>query len=558
MTTSESTRIAEGYFNRDNYLDSIYNSLKKNNLNLPPVFQRWVVLETIFDPSIIDENKIAQLQTIHGKILNVQHAIKTTLPRNSILARPIYSSRQGNETDANINLMFLFPMFPSSLSMPCKSGEHVWVMFESLTQRQNLGYWVCSIVGPGHIDDVNHVHSPREFEKTFLATEENVDAGTKHQGKIKKPRYHFKNGIFTEVSDLDKEPGEEEVSFIFPQTYYIQGGEDQYSTIIKESDAGRISVYESVPRFKKRPGDIALEGSNNALIVLGRDRTGNIAEYETINEVLEIAGGEISETISFSQVKNNPSNPQIKKKNAGSIDIVAGRGQRPQTGGKKVINHLQNEELAKDKKSYNEFPDEGNPDFINDRSRIYVSQNTLIDSSLELTGSNESRRPAIKDSPEGDAGIIIKSDKVRIFARSDVQILVTGYQDESVTYQTGEYEIDDIENFDQLISDNKIKTENRDSKKWASITIKSNGDIVFQPSDMGYIKLGGEDANRGIVCTTQPVVTSNGGVAGSPLLTTDGGQMAGSSNPSPTGNIPALPQDKTLDLGTYANKVLIK
>jgi len=42
------------------------------------------------------------------------------------------------------------------------------------------------------------------------------------------------------------------------------------------------------------------------------------------------------------------------------------------------------------------------------------------------------------------------------------------------------------------------------------------------------------------------------------LLTTDGGQVAGSTNPSPTGNIPALPQSAALDLGTYSNKVLIK
>ncbi|NBU98316.1 MAG: hypothetical protein EBS19_08920, partial [Spirochaetia bacterium] len=259
--------------------------------------------------------------------------------------------------------------------------------------------------------------------------------------------------------------------------------------------------------------------------------------------------------LNFSQVKLDA---ESTKKNAGAIDIVAGRGQKPLTSGKKVINHLQNEELAKDKKSYIESQKEGNPDFINDRSRIYISQNLKIDAALQLTGSNISRKPAVKDSDTGDAGIIIKSDKVRIFARSDVQILVTGYTEESVSYQQANYEIDPINNSNQALSENKIKTENTNSNKWASITIKSNGDIVFQPSDMGYIKLGGEDANKGIVCTTQPVIASNGGIAGGPLLTTDGGQVAGSLNPSPAGNIPALPQDKSLDLGTYSNKVLIK
>jgi len=540
MSTSDSTRIAEGFYNRDNYTNAIYNSLKQNELNLPPVFQRWVVLETIFDPNIIDENKISQLEVAYGKIRNAKYALNSSLPRNSILAKPIFNSRSGNKTLADINIMFLFPLFSSALAMPCKAGEHVWVMFESLTQQQNLGYWISSIVGPGHVDDVNHSHPPREFERTFLVSEENTDASTKHQGKVKKPRYHFKNGVYTEVI-------ENESALVSPESFIISGDSEEYERIITQSDSGKLSVFESIPRFRKRPGDIALEGSNNALIVLGRDRTGELAQYQQDpNTGANTVANE--ETI----------NPQFIKRNAGAIDIVTGRGQKPLTSGQKVINHLQNEELAKDKNSVTQFQNEGNPDFLNDRSRIYISQNTKVDEALGLTTKNSSKNPAVTDSANGDAGIIIKSDKVRIFARSDVQILVTGYAEEDVTYSEGEYEPGLTNDENQTLNVNRIKTEKNETKKWASITIKSNGDIVFEPSDMGYIKLGGDDANKGIVCTSQPVVASNGGVAGSPLLTTDGGQVAGSTNPSPTGNIPALPQTATLDLGTYSNKVLIK
>ena len=35
---------------------------------------------------------------------------------------------------------------------------------------------------------------------------------------------------------------------------------------------------------------------------------------------------------------------------------------------------------------------EGDPDFKNDRSRIYISQNTMIDQSLDLVGYNSDRR----------------------------------------------------------------------------------------------------------------------------------------------------------------------
>jgi hypothetical protein len=538
-------KTAEGFLKRDNEVQNRYNTVRGNQLNLPPVFQRWVVLETVFDPNIITLDKIKELEGLHGEIRNREFAIDKTLPRNSILARPVYKSADGDITYAKTNL-FLYPLFPSALSMPCKPGEHVWVMFESLTQRQILGYWVCSIVGSGHVDDVNHSHHPREYDETFLISkEENVEARFKHQEKIKKPRYHFKNGVYKKIF-LD-----DDSTIVDPDSALISGDEGEYEKIIQQSDAAKASVYEAVPRFKKRPGDIALEGSNNTLIVLGRDRLGRVASYNP-NDIFEN---------SFSVDRTNPN---LSKKNAGSIDIVAGRGQRPETGGKKVINHLQNQELAKDKVSTTQFSNEGDPDFLNDRSRIYVSQNTRVDESLLLTQKNSSRTPKVLDSENGDAGIIIKSDKVRIFARSDVQILVTGFSEEPIESAVGDYEPDTISNDNsannttQQIGENSIKTQNSDSKKWASITIKSNGDIVFEPSDTGYIKLGGEDANRGIVCTAQPVIAVNGGIAGTSIMTNGGGLIAGSQNPSPSGNIPALPQQGNADLGTFANKVLIK
>jgi len=532
---SITTKLAENNFYRDNYLDTIYNSLQKNSINLPPVFQRWVVLETIFDPTLIDIDKISQLENLYGEIKNSKYAINTTLPRNSILARQVFNSRLGNKVITN---MFLFPLFPSALAMPCKPGEHVWVMFELLTQKQTLGYWVCSIVGPHHIDDVNHAHHPREFDRTFLSSEDNSDASTKHQEKVKKPRYHFKNGVYAKVIE-NEEP------IIYPETGFVFGDSEEYERMMTLSDAAKASVYESVPRFKKRPGDIALEGSNNTLIVLGRDRTGNVANYSSTDEEQNFLSVDQTDSI-------------LSKKNAGSIDIVAGRGQKPETSGRKVINHLQNEELAKDKTSATQLSSEGDPDFFNDRSRIYISQNTKVDEGLLLVQKNSSRNPKVLDSPNGDAGIIIKSDKVRIFARSDVQILVTGFTEESVEYPAGDYEPGLSNDPDQKLSTNNIKTQNQDTKSWASITIKSNGDIVFEPSDKGYIKLGGEDANRGIVCSSQPVIPSNGGVAGTPIMTDGGGSFAGSMNPSPAGNIPALPQTANMDLGTFANKVLIK
>jgi hypothetical protein len=77
---------------------------------------------------------------------------------------------------------------------------------------------------------------------------------------------------------------------------------------------------------------------------------------------------------------------------------------------------------------------------------------------------------------------------------------------------------------------------------------------VFTPSKLGYIKLGGDDANRGIVCSDFPVTPTGGGIVGGPLLTTMGGQFAGAKSANSAGNLGAIAPS----LGTYANKVLIK
>jgi hypothetical protein len=546
-----SNKIVDNTFKRDNSLRATYNTHSSApQFNLPPVFQRWVVLEVIFDPYFFNQKKLFDLELMYGEIKNAnQHSISSPPPRNSIIAKPVYDSSLSNRTESEM-AMILYPMFPSTISMPCKPGEHVWVMFESLTQKQDLGYWVCSIVGPGHVEDVNHSHHPRSLDNSFYTK---TNAKIEHNKEDLKPRYHFKNGQFKTVL-LNEEEGISTSKVYDPATatLYLDpdypGDESAYEKLLTETDAAKVSVYESIPRFKKRPGDLALEGSNNSLIVLGRDRTGPVVKY-TIDE--------------DGNAKINTEDFKLSRKNAGSIDIVAGRGQTIETGGEKAFNDLQHQELAKHRDAIRQ--NEGDPDFINDRSRIYVSQNTFTDFNLgrNFVGKNMSRTPPVQDSEDGDSGIIIKSDKVRIFARSDVQILVSGFTEEKkdsvekIPIPEGLQELGTAKE-DTVTFPNNIKNENKDSKSWASITIKSNGDIVFEPSEFGYIKLGGEDANKGILCTSRPVITSNGGIAGFSILTTAGGQICGSSSPTPTGNQPALPQKPGLDLGTFSNKVLIK
>ena len=118
---------------------------------------------------------------------------------------------------------------------------------------------------------------------------------------------------------------------------------------------------EPVPRFTKRCSDLVLQGSNNALISLGEDRTGDAY----VNDKA-VTG-------------------------KGTIDIVAGRGQEgsnantsppvfPNTRGYSEVNKSPDITDPKAK----ELLSEGDPNFETDSSRIYVSMKTDGDANFNL------------------------------------------------------------------------------------------------------------------------------------------------------------------------------
>ena len=203
-----------------------------------PHFYRFVVLETIFAPSIIDANKVDYFEHSLG-VSNVHLA--GVLPRNSIVARRVLTPGTAASTPA----MFLFPFFPPAISLPCQPGEHVWVMFENPTGTKNdLGFWMCRIVEPGFVEDANHTHPPRGLDPSF-------NPGLKDQFEgTAAPKYEFRNGRADERDDG---------RYTLSETAMIPGDEAAYEQLLQETDGGKLAVREAVPRFRKRPGDIAFE-----------------------------------------------------------------------------------------------------------------------------------------------------------------------------------------------------------------------------------------------------------------------------------------------------------
>lgn len=472
-----------------------------------PAFLKMYVLEVISDPTTITSEKITYWEKVFRIEKPSQDFNFTFLPRNCIIAQ-----RVNDGPNTFVRPKILFPMFPSHLALPCKPGELVWVMYENPEAVvQEFGYWICRVAEPHYTDDVNHSHAPEKLDNSkILGTKD------KHQGKVKTTK-NLLNG----KGQLDKEGNivvpKESITLRPPRNV---NPETVFEDIVKKSDAAQMMQYEAIPRFKKRPGDVALEGSNNTLIVLGTDRTGPVADYvEELADDGALSKGEVPEA-----TENDLAGE------AGSIDLVTGRGTLSKTGGTPASTNYINGggELKKELNKIQTVPEEGDPDFKEDRSRILISQRTKVDTNFSLKDYNTAvyQDPPIKDSEKGDAAIVIKSDKIRIIARSDISFIVTDYEDKPG--ENGKL---------------SFKSEVEDYSRWASITIKKDGSIIFTPSNDGYIKLGGDDASRAILCTdNSPVVQSNGSVS------VPGGILTQGADPVGIGGA----------FGTFATKILVK
>ena len=453
-------------------------------------FARMIVLEVIYDPTIVDQYMIDKFKELG--VTNIMYA--NSLPRNTIIAQMVADGSPGSARQP----MFLFPFFSSHLSLPVKPGEHVWVlMYPDLEKRNgSMGYWMTRIVEPHYVDDVNHTHAPRTGDASYL--KDTRDEFNDNKDII----YDFANGS----TEVDSEGTRNVVASSAPlvDCQFVDSDKDAYKDLIQKTNAGILSQIEPVPRFRKRPGDFAIEGSNNTLIVLGTDRKNSVASYiDDIDYQTKIAS--IPKT-------------DFKEK-AGMIDIVVGRGSTKRTMGKVAENDLGVKEVAKSTKNDdNEMLEEGDIDYKNDRARVSAFQKTMIDENLSLSSFNKVQF-SIEDSKDGDSVVVLKADKLRFVARKDIEFLVTGFETDS---------------------EGNV-TELTDPDKMCAIVLKTNGEIVIRPSKTGVIKLGSDSANKALVCTDQSAAVTNGEVTAAPIVSTMAGFIA----------------TRSPGQGTYARKVLV-
>lgn len=138
-----------------------------------------------------------------------------------------------------------------------------------------------------------------------------------------------------------------------------------------EDGVANTKIIEPIPEYLAAPCEKVIRGENNTWIVLGRDRPGSRRSGK----------GGLGET------------------HCGSIDLVVGR-----------MGHKAATVNSSGKKLYVD------PDYINDASRIIISQRTDIDQNMKLAagkvGNSKNR-----------AAIALKSDSIRIAARQGIKLV---------------------------------------------------------------------------------------------------------------------------------------
>jgi len=397
------------------------------------VLQRAVVVEILYDLAAFTEEEFTELQELVST-----PDLLASAPRNSVIARSVTAGadkratvetdEESNEEKGTVGIL-CYPFFPPHLCFPIKPGEQVWVINDSPDVTAGVSYWMCRIPEPDHIDGVNYTHGDRKFvgstgeksssEKSASAQGEELDADAEIFG--------FPNG-----------PGTEDA--------FSLNTELAYEEIVNASLSYLSFIPEPVPRFTKRPGDLVIQGSNNALICLGQDRgwthpdssvTRTDADgAEASNATLEDGDTTLDASIS-----------------TGCIDIVAGRGRYdfrvlggsvdaepeltasrsvknvpPEEGGRDAYDETNKNPVGDDTADVNRLdtPAEGDPDLENDAARLYVAMAMQVDKSFHIDKEGDTIPSAIdgniapaedESSIEFPAAIVAKSDEIRLIAR---------------------------------------------------------------------------------------------------------------------------------------------
>lgn len=361
---------------------------------------------TGFDPLIITKEKspwffravVKQVDLDGGSLDETEEGKQDGwCPINSIKAR-IHGITSFAED------IICWPLFQNHVMMPIKIDEPVIIMMFPGDDLQpdfyQPCYWICKEPQRKLLDDVNYTN-------------------------------HVLSHIFNRQDSSAAAAGSmaDLMNSTIPDEEFGWGGS---SEVHKQTLTDIYFKREPIPHFKKRAGDLVLQGSNNTLICLGTDRASSIDDTVEKNEVPEPAEGQkYNQSIDLKSLIKDDGQGNPVAAGAGTIDIVVGRGKADNT--KPTILQISGKDIRNSGES---TKTEGNfqysaDDFKQEDSAIIkLSMNTKMDTDFKMidwtaenysdnAGKFEKLKP-IKD--DGKSAIIQKADSIRIIGRHSLKI----------------------------------------------------------------------------------------------------------------------------------------
>lgn len=385
-----------------------------------PTMQRAVVIDVIMDPNLLSDEQLTRLRRT---VNNPRFA--DNMPVNAIIAK-LTSDSQGTIPRTNT---ILFPFFSSHFMLPIQPGETVQVIYNDFAgSGQQVGYWLTRVSMERSIEDANYTHHDRRYQP--FNNPGNFSTDQRDRRGADQPLPGFPNGGNTQDTYTMPPSGSSQER---PFERIIQQA-TAYSNVVEGirefnfPEDGTVVTPEAVPRWRKRPQEFVLQGANNTLICLGEDRRAGPL------------GALIDEA------------PDSKGQ-AGTIDIVSGRGrylpenlQNPTEVFEGNTAPFVNENERGNRETYktpylnnqgssrlDDNAIEGDPDYVRDAARIYVTMQSNADTNFGLTeieytenslpdgdDKNEIVQPSADAAQTANKSYIVnKADHFRVIARKD-------------------------------------------------------------------------------------------------------------------------------------------
>lgn len=415
------------------------------------MFYKALVHQVISNNNEIDDGLAAEINSL----TNINVNLASQAPNNSILCSFLKSEIDASGTSG---LILSLPFFSSHMQQPVKPGEIVWVYNANRNSSNSTSeinfYWLSRVHGTNISEDANFSHFFRDFS---LGNEDtsSLDAlqKIKEVNVFESPKNDL--GTFTNEGEegLNENNQVEEQDKFEPMT--ILENEDAGSLLENASQFSYTHTIEPIPRYTKKPGDFLIQGSNNNVIRMSSGEVTNV-----VNEISE-------PTINIANTASDSVLAAKSNQQSGNIDIFVGNARYNNILYNKLddnrqysthINELgfpvvKNEsdlfeyENAKDIKRYVKGldiknPKEGDSDFINDASRIYISSKEDINGKLNIRSNNLQETYSFEDNAkkklEFDSELscaLVKSDQVRIVARNNIQYSNSSYDSRNPTIE---------------------------------------------------------------------------------------------------------------------------